>query len=549
VSPSLLPLLLACATGGGGPVADDAGVVVSIEVEPAEATVVSGPAGAGTADFTAIATFEDGTREPITLVSWELSNQAAGSIDSDGTFTASIENGALAVVSATHNGIEGTATLKVVYEEEIVDGTVDTSAFDGAAAGEVTWLYPEDGVTVPRNVPSLTFMWDDVPGATGYRLSFATDTTAVTVFTDDNRWTAEAERWVSIAATNAGGQVSVDLRAVAGGQVYAAPTRTLNVNRLDAQGSIYYWSTTDSGIVKVPISAEEPELFYAPRTNAPTCVACHVVRGDRMGVSYSGSGGTFYTGITDVSSGEPAELTARDQRGYYNTMNPDGTRLLSTMPDGGLALWDAVSGERLKTVNTGGRKLTQPDWSPDGTFIAAIQSDELVGDNMFADGVLVVAAIDDDGNLGAITELFDPVAEWGRTEFETPSVFYPSISPDGRWIAFNYGGGSSYDNDTASLWVIPVDGGDPIELARANLGEDLANSWPHWGPLPDDDVFWLTYSSKRPYGDEVVDGRPQIWVAAFDPSLAEQGLDPSSPAFWLPNQDVTTSNHTTFWGP
>ncbi|MDP6933587.1 MAG: hypothetical protein QGG40_11755, partial [Myxococcota bacterium] len=86
-------------------------------------------------------------------------------------------------------------------------------------------------------------------------------------------------------------------------------------------------------------------------------------------------------------------------------------------------------------------------------------------------------------------------------------------------------------------------------LTAANMDYELTNSWPHWGPLPDDDVFWITFSSKRPYGDLLVDGECQVWVAAFDPQLALLGQDPSSPAFWLPNQDIETANHSTYWGP
>ena len=549
-SSDLLVHLLACATGTGGPVQGDAGVVVSLTVDPAEATVNTGPDGAGTVDFEAIATFDDGTTEPIDLVSWELSNQAAGSIDADGVFTGSTENGAITTVTATHNGISATAVLTATYVETIDEGGGSSADYDGDAAGTVTILYPPDGVSVPRNVPNLSFMWEEVSGAEGYRLSFTTPTTSVTVLTTDNRWTAEAEQWVAIAATNAGGTVDFEVRALVGGQIYASPTQTLTVNRLDAQGSIYYWSTSDQGIVKVPIGAVDSDLFYTPDAGSPTCVACHTIREERMGVSYgTGNGGSMYTGITDVSGAEPVELTDMTERGYYNTLNPDGTLMISTSLDGDLNLWNAVTGELIGPLDTGGLRITQPDWSQDGTMLAAISSLTLFGDNNFDDGVLVVAPIDEDGTLGEFTTLLDPADYFGRDEYQRPNVFYPAISPDGEWIAFNYGNQQSYDNDTASLWVISINGGDPIELVNANQADGLTNSWPHWGPLPDDDVFWLTFSSKRPYGDEITDSRPQIWVAAFNPTLAEAAVDPSSPAFWLSNQDPETSNHSTFWGP
>lgn len=540
----LLLGLSACGTGGGG-TEGSASPVRSLTIDPPSATVETTPDAAGTVQFTAIATFEDGTTAPLEeLVSWSLSNTSAGDVADDGFFTAATTNGAVSTLTASHNGIVAEADITVVWSSEGGDDTTDPTAFEGTPAGTVEWLYPPDGVAVPRNVPSLTFMWTGVTGATSYRLSLTTATTRMTVVTTGTRWTVEGADWAAVAATNAGGEVAVDVRALVDGQPYASETRTVTVNRLDAQGSIYYWSTTDAGIVRVPIGADEPEVFYAPPSQSPMCVACHVVRGDRMGVTYQ-EGASFYVGITDISEGSPVELTNMTTPGYYNTMNPEGTRMISTSADGGLNLWDAETGQFLRAIDTQGYRLTQPDWSPMGDVLAAVASDHLFGDNNFSDGRIVVATIDDDGNLGTITEVHAG-PELGEDRY---SSFYPSISPDGEWIAFNKGSGSSYNNEGAALWLVSVNGGDAIELANANLGPDLYNSWPHWGPLPDDDIFWLTFSSHRDYGDLVTDGRPQIWVAAFHPERAEAGVDPSTPAFWLPNQDIETSNHTTFWGP
>ena len=42
-------------------------------------------------------------------------------------------------------------------------------------------------------------------------------------------------------------------------------------------------------------------------------------------------------------------------------------------------------------------------------------------------------------------------------------------------------------------------------------------------------------------------GRPQIWMAAFFPDRAANAQDPSAPSFWLPFQDIATSNHIAQW--
>jgi len=548
-----LAYLVACGTSEtSAPVASLE--VTALAIDPAASVVQTSGADPATIQYVATATFVDGTSAPIDLVSWSLSSFAAGQVDSTGLFTASTENGAVSTVVAEHAGITAYADLTVVYREVIDDagGALAVEDFDGSTSGSVAWIYPEDAVSVPRNIPSLTFMWEPVSGATGYRVGFTTEITEIYALTTDTHASIEASLWNVIAATNAGGEVAVEIRALTGSGVAVSEVRTVRVNRLDADGSIYYWSTSDAGIVKVPIDAEEPELFYAPNRTAPNCVACHTVRDDRMSVAYGIEGALeFYSGLLDVSGDEPVELTQRDRRGYYSTLDPQAERMLTSEESGVLNLWDARTGTWLKQSGIDGVVLTQPDWSPDGDQIVAVAARQMYGDCCFTEGKLVLIPIDESGNLGAATTLYEPEYQAANTL----NVFYPAFSPDGRWVAFNMALGSSYDNENAQLYVISVDGGEPIPLAAANFAEGITNSWPHWGPLPDDEVFWLAFASKRAYGDIVNDGvtdpsllQSQIWVAAFRPALAEAGGDPSSPAFWLPNQDPETSNHTSYWG-
>ena len=127
--------------------------------------------------------------------------------------------------------------------------------------------------------------------------------------------------------------------------------------------------------------------------------------------------------------------------------------------------------------------------------------------------------------------------------------YYPSYSPDGEWIAFNKAVGRSYANRSAKLSLVKSDGSFVVDLVNANgEGDELQNSWPRWGPLPDDDVLWLAYSSRREYPGQTADAKPpQLWVTGIDENLAQQGLDPSSQPFWLPGQNTESDNHIPFW--
>jgi hypothetical protein len=77
------------------------------------------------------------------------------------------------------------------------------------------------------------------------------------------------------------------------------------------------------------------------------------------------------------------------------------------------------------------------------------------------------------------------------------------------------------------------------------------NSWPKWGPKPDGEYLWLSFSSTRPYGNVLAgaNAHHQIWITAIQPiGKVEVGNnDPSSPGVWFPFQDTTTKNHIGMW--
>ena len=132
----------------------------------------------------------------------------------------------------------------------------------------------------------------------------------------------------------------------------------------------------------------------------------------------------------------------------------------------------------------------------------------------------------------------------------------PSYSPDGRWVLFNRATASSNNAPDAALWAVRADGsGQPIALTNAN-GRDATwnNSWPKWTPFVEryvgelETLLWITFSSTRDYGLRLRQGsqrRAQLWMAAFRPRTL--AMDPTSPAFWLPFQNIDDSNHIPRW--
>ena len=189
------------------------------------------------------------------------------------------------------------------------------------------------------------------------------------------------------------------------------------------------------------------------------------------------------------------------------------------------------------TDGTGLRQLTDlpgdnqtPKWSPDGTRIVFAAStgegpsDILV---MNADGSGVRRLVDhpaDDGHphwfpdgtrvvFNSSRTTPDPTAEWGQQWHEVFSVAldgsdvrqhtrcravctYPSVSPDGRWLAFRktvVAPGLQWDLTPAErnseVFVVGLDGSGERNLSRSGAFD----GWPAWPP----DGRSVTFASNR----------------------------------------------------
>lgn len=551
--------------GGGGDGGVNAG---TLTLTPADAVLdVDGTAPA-TLAFTVMKDGNDVTAQATLGVT----DTTLGSF-SGATFTASGLAGGVTKVYATMGSDSGTTTLTVRLKKVVIGPGAPPDApgqFGGPSGGPAAQLvYPPDGVLIPPNLNELEVQYVPPAGATLYEIGFvgpALDlkiyTTCATVGSGCGFLPDEAT-WKLLSHASASTTVELTVRSTAGAgaPVGATVPQKLSFADEDLLGGLYYWAAASGAVMRYDfgLRGQTAEKWYTAAQAGSTCVGCHVLSrdGSRVAVGLnvpgpaelrtldvatrktlfdSGGGSMGFPGGTPGSSGS-----------NFEALSPDGTQALVNSGSN-LALIDTASGMAL-----GGSIMNanMPDWSADGAAVVFVRDGGgcplgLCGAQPgVSTGTLYLTSIAG-GSFGMESTL---VSGGGNN-------YYPSFSPDGAWVAFNRSASnSSYDADDAHVMVVPTAGGAPIDLAEVNTV--AGNSWPKFAPFTHhfggDEIFWLTFSSRRDYGLRLVQAGKtkdqqvaQLWMVAVSPKRLAAG-EAGYPAFWLPFQDITTGNHIAQW--
>ncbi|MGK3999405.1 TolB family protein [Sorangium sp. So ce1024] len=594
------------AQGGGG--SSGSGAVeglVSLRVEPAAASVDLAVGGRAVVELSAIGRFQDGSERDVTdRVTWGADDLFAH-VDAGRLTTASP---GLVRVTAADGSITARAdiTVKLVGEValpgappgagELLDGTPEAASAPAIA-------YPLDGALFPSNIGSvevhvrrgsasqragrieitgdfidlqLVGACEPIPDTDGCAMALPADLVPMLVRASEGEAMETRVRLVAEDGSALGESAAIDVR-------WAGASLS---------GGLYYWRTDGTTLQSAAIyrydlddAASPPELFWDNEQSPPLangqempCMGCHALAmaGDKMALTFGGSGPSSFA-LVDVATADIIALRNTDRDGFatMTTFSPDGARMVNAFR-GVLTLRRAD--ETLESLGDlfvdEAERLTQPFWSPDGkhlAFVAWRPDENGAGPELYGDTVrgaqILIAGADGAGGFEA------PRALVPREQDR--SHYYPAISDDGAWVVFNtsrcdgppgngpYGNDpcDSYDDNSARLRIVPVEGGEPVDLARANGDDTWANSWPRFGPSHDTyrgkNIYWVAFSSRRPYGLRLPgsnDGtsKPQLWFAAV--TLAPGGPidgDPSFAPVWMPmqNDDMAnpTGNHIPQW--
>jgi hypothetical protein len=558
--------------GGSDPGAEDGGHaqgeasipgLSALRIEPSSIAITDDGVSPGeTAALRVYGTFDGKEREVTGQVSWTL--DPAELADVAGATLTSKNHGGSGTLKGVFGGLEATASVKIVLQTQFADPDAPAGAadlFPSDSSGDLTGraesplvVYPSHETMFPRNLERVTYQWRAGASLDLFEVRFESEVANVRYYTGDRSWLPSADVWRWLAETHAGKSLTLSVRGMATAQpttIYRSQSVTLYFSEAQVPGALYYWSTGAQGVLRALLSSPVATKFFTdPASGDNTCVSCHTVsrNGKRLAGGY---GGEVLRQVSVPDRVLQIPIAPAKAPAYgFGTYNPSASRLLYSNK-GVLTLLDAETGVKISDVTLPqGAFASHPDWSPDGKYVAvSYQVGGKAPGNKQVQGTSIaripVLASDKFGTPEVL------VPSTGTSD----SLYFPSYSPDSRYIAFVRGTGDSKDNSTSKLWLVAAEGGAPIALTRLNervRHQDgvnmLGNSMPTWAPSNKPGIFWLAFSSIRDYGDVLVSAsRDQLWGAAIDPERIARQEDPSFAGFWMPFQQLDEGNHRAFW--
>jgi hypothetical protein len=597
----LLCICAACGSSGGGNWNGDGGPppikdLVSITVLPADQTLTIDSGTPAASAYTAMGTFKDGHTADITSqCAFQLADTTLGGF-LGAQFKSGTDKGGKTDVVAIAGALTGSTTLTLKLKERYADpqstglpanpASNFVGGFDPSRAPDL--VYPNDGVLVPPNLAKLEIHFHPGPGNNLFALEFENDVTDVIVYAQCTSplnggciYLPDATVWSWIAESNKGGAplmvqvLGTDDSGTA--TVGTSGTISISFSQDELKGGIYYWTTSSgTGIMRFDFGSQTqtaPDMYLGTELTGGTCVGCHAL--SRDGTKLVAEAGGQNDGrllLLDVATKMPIVPFASTPKSIFESWNGDGTQYVGVYGDSGatdynLHVFDGTSGAQVATIDVGGTATNpadHPDWSPDSTHIAYTKTGIANTNQRMHEGSIEMVS-----DMGG--GMWSPPAEL-VAQGAGQNHYYPAFSPDGAYLAYDEStcaGGVQDDScnadtdPTATVFVMKaMPGATQIEMTRANAPgvadgatTALTNSFPKWCPF----VFqrttemgsrleWITFSSTRQYGLRSPPGTGTLlWMAAVDPDQIEAGVDPSYPAFALPFQDYTTSNHIAQW--
>ena len=429
----------------------------------------------------------------------------------------------------------------------------------GNADASFKWLYPYDQTVFPRGLASPLLQFDG--GGADAVLVHVTfpgmDYKGYFGISQPIRAQITAASWKAITiAAKPTDQVKVAAAKITSGAVTSLPAETWTIAPGSLHGTIYYETygsqlAGDVGIMKIAPGANAPNVIKTGCGNV-----CHTASADGstlVAATQFPWGSASY----DLKNNAAPIKVMSNNVFVYGGIYPDGSFAISstnyrTWLGEPARLYDTKTGNAIPTPSWDNTvtNAAMPAFSPDGKWVAFNREDQGAGH--------AIASMAYDKATNTFSNLQTVVGDGG---------FYfgwPAFTPDSKWIVYHMGDNNVFETDNnavGDLWIAN-------NLSHASVRLDLLDGYkngltylpandpnlnfaPTVLPLPVGGYFWVVFTSHRSYGNTLPskdnnDQNGKLWVAAIDLD-AQDGKDPSHPAFYLDGQEPGADNLRGFW--
>lgn len=528
--------------GTGGDLIDPGG---DLAVTPSNPILLVDLPVAKTVPFSCI---DKASQTPVDAT-WTLDTQDLGTISADGVFTPSGKQVGDVTVQCAYGDATASTTLKVLLHVVEGDDTVTQGEIDvlkgppGAPDANWAWLYPYDETVFPRGIlpPEIHLGPGSAPGDTYHVHILVPDYEYEGYFkapASQTQLQMSQEAWDALGVVAAGQKVVVQVSKLSNGVKYGPITRKWILAKGKLHGVIHYESydtklaSNPGAILRFKGNSSTPEVLL------DNCNVCHSLAAD--GSTIATASGTF-----DLTGGmlNPPNLWGNDasfsavfpKQGsvivrWYAGAVDFRTKGGTLIPDSGIEPYAVQAGS----------------FSLDGTRFAFWDQD------IFNGGTGVLAMLDYDEAAQKFSN-YQILANINNQPYTT----WPAFTPDGKSVVFQMGTTGMTAGGTGRLMAV-----DPVTKQLTNLvklngdgympagfRDENKNYEPTIAPLASGGYFWVTFTSRRTYGNQLTgpeDVTKRLWIAAYDIN-AQPGVDPSHPAFYVAGQELNAGNSRGFW--
>jgi WD40 repeat protein len=578
-------------TGGIGIIDSSQGLVVSLEVQPATATIEVNNGSSSPVQFKAIATFESGGTSEV-QADWVFDLPDVALIDKAGVMSAHGTKGGQGTVTATFGdkSASATALIRLRFEKDYANlSQSDKDRFDSPdATASGNLLYPYDQTVFARGILAPELMWSGGGAGDAYKITIASEHVKLTAYASadpPSRWLMEQPWFDALAESSDGSPVQVSVQRADAAGAHAPMTQTWRIAPGSLRGTIYYWAVNTGQSMKIGPGESAPSIVFdsgaatdlgspAPAnydgteppwtvgTGGKRCFACHTVskNGERLaGIFERKSVPSSPWGTVDITTDPPSVLhvSAYESTSLFLALSPDGGLVVHNDNNFTLRLANATTGAAIPSALDGYTQVADPSFAPSGRRL--VFASDTVGAYPVEYSRSNLDVVDFDPATHAFSNRKKIVDGGGD------AIAFPSFSPDSGWVFYQKGDYSRAKYGTSSigrcnLYMIDAEGqGQQIALDRANGAGVLPahnlnlNYQPNANPVAVGGYFWIVFFSPRDYGNRMLSSdnptyqnRKQLWVAAVDVN-PQPGADPSHPAFYLRGQDLETINMKGYW--